>query len=245
MTAALQIITDAFRESNIIPENATPNTQQVTDGLRRLQNLINSAAGFDVGSSLREWPVGAGGYTDSMSGWSSAQWAYPQANVRLVTRLDSAQTIYMPFQPRDGARLAVVDSADNLGTYNLTLDGNGRTVENAATAVLATNGMSRSWMYRADLGDWVRVANLADEDAEMPFPEEFDDYFTIKLAMRVNPRYGRSLAAESTARLQEMETAIKARYRQRRNIHADTPVLAQNKRRMGRAVDPYNPGFGE
>jgi hypothetical protein len=244
MATALVILEDAHRESNITPMGATLNATQITESLRRLKALIASALGDDIGHPLEDWPVGVANYDDSMSGWSSADWAYPRSNVRLVLNIDSVQSIYLPFQPEDGARIALVDSGGNLATYNVTVYGNGRKVEGAASVTLSTDGESREWFYRADLGDWKLVSELADETVDMPFPSEFDDYWVMRLAMRLNPRYGRALTDESKARLAEVRNQIQARYTQRRRIHVEPGALQTNRASYGRPVDPYNPGFG-
>lgn len=243
MTTALVIITDSLRESNTIPLGAVPNTNQVAEGLRRLKALVASVYGADVGAPLVDWPVGVEDYQDSMSGWSESSWAYPRANSRLICNLGAATTVYFPLNPQDGARMSVVDRAGNFATYNLTVHGNGRTIEDALSKVLNTSA-TKDWFYRADQGTWVAMASLADENAAMPFPEEFDDYFVTKLAMRTNPQYGRAMSAESATRLVEMQQQIMARYRQTRSVHADPSVLVTNRTTYGRPTDPYNPGFG-
>lgn len=244
MTTALSIISDAYRESNITPAGTTLNATMEAEGFGRLLTLIASALGDDVGSPLSDWPIGNENYQDSMSGWSSSQWAYPRANVRLVLNLGAADTVYMPFQPEDGARVGLVDSGGNLATYPLTLSGNGRSIEDAASITVDSDGLAREWFFRADLGGWVRVTDLADTAAEMPFPKEFDDYWIIRLAMRLNPRFGRSLSDETKARLAEVTAQIQSRYHQRRVIHAEPGALQMNRISYGRSIDPYNPGFG-
>lgn len=244
MATALAIITDAYRESNIIPVGQVPTANHQAEAFTRLKALIASVYGNDLGAPLVDWPVGVAGYNESMAGWGSSNWAHPQPNVRLICNLESAQTVYLPFAPDDGARIEVVDRLGNFATYNLTLDGNGRNVEGAATAVLAADGYSEGFLYRADLGEWKLITTLPNTAAELPFPEAFDDYFVTMLAMRLNPRYGRSLSAETTAWLTEMRNMMSSRYRQTRKTIADPGVLVQNKARPGRPADPYNPGFG-
>jgi hypothetical protein len=245
VTAALAIITDGFRESNIIPLGQTPNANQQAEGLTRLKALIASVYGWDVGAPLRDWPVGISAYNESQAGWNSGDWSYPTANSRLIVNITTPQTIYLPQNPKEGARIGLVDIGGNLATYNVTVDGNGRTVEGQQSVVLDTDSAERAWIYRADKGNWERIDALANVDAEMPFPEEFDDYFVTQLAMRLNPRYGRAISQETATRMAEIKNQLVARYRQPRNIHADPGALQMNRTRYGRRVDPYNPPFGE
>src|SRR3546814_10657240 len=90
------------------------------------------------------------------------------------------------------SRLAVVDVAGNLATNTVTLHGNGRLIEGANTVLLNTNGIDKEWFYRADTANWVTYAPLI-EDATFPFPEEFDNYFILMLAMEINSTYGQEM----------------------------------------------------
>jgi hypothetical protein len=56
--------------------------------------------------------------------------------------------------------MGIVDPFRRLAAFPVTLDGNGRTIENAATLVLNTNGLNREWFYRADLGGWKKLPAL-------------------------------------------------------------------------------------
>lgn len=214
MTLASSIITDAYRESNLIPMGNAPNTNQTTEALGRLSSLILSTIGNEVGDSLDELNIG-GNYDQS----TVCSDAIPD-NARLVLNLSSARTLNLDPYPFEGQRLSFVDVAGNLATYNLTLDGNGRKIEGGATIVLSTNSDTRQWMYRSDLGEWVKVTTLASSDA-LPFPIEFDDYFITMLAMRLNPRYGQALAAETVMTLKRSRNQLRARYHAWKQIRSD------------------------
>jgi hypothetical protein len=244
MTTALQIITDAYRENNIVPNGAVLSAALEDEGFRRLKTLISSALGQDIGHPLVDWPVGVVSYNESMSGWGSDRWSSPRPNSRLVFNIDEPQTIYLPFDPWNGARISVLDRGGNFATHNVTLNGNGRSIEGTDDVVLATDDLNREWLYRADMGDWVRVVGLELSSEEMPFPDRFDDYWIIKLAIRLNPRFGRTMTEETKHRLAEVTAHIQSEYRQRRAIHAEPGSLQSNYRRFGRPIDPYNPGFG-
>lgn len=244
MATALAIITDAYRESNIIPVGQVPSTNHQNEAFTRLKALIASIYGNDLGAPLVDWPVGVEDYQESMAGWGSANWSYPQPNVRLVCNLGSAETVYMPFSPDNGARIAVLDRKGNFATYNLTLHGNGRTINGADSVTLNTNDYNEGFIYRADRGEWVLLTALANVNANMPFADAYDDYFVTLLAARLNPRYGRALSQETTAWLAEMRNKMQAEHRQTRKVTADPGVLTQNHARPGRQIDPYNPGFG-
>lgn len=209
MTLASDIITRAHRESNLIPLVATPNANQAAEALPLFNEQLLAALGFEAGADISDLNIG--GQFDQSACCST----WVPANARLVLNLAAARTLKIHPRPYEGQRLAIADAGNNLATRNLTLDGNGRRIEGAATLVLNVNGDSRQWLYRGDTANWVKITALAAGDS-MPFPQEFDSFFTTRLAMRINPRYGQGLAKETVAELTRIEGKLRARYRKPR-----------------------------
>lgn len=217
MTTVAEIIAAAYRESNLTALGVSPTSAQSTEALPRLQAIIQSALGAEVGYILEDWsvitatnitnPAGVALTTAQATAWR----VKPQA--RLQCALTAATTLYLDPQPQDGQRVAVVDAKLTFDTYNLTLDGNGRLIAGGLTKVLSTEGQTAEYIFNADAGEWLPVLGLTTSD-NMPFPEAFDDYFIIKLATRLNPRYGRPLAAESQAVMEGTREALRERYAQ-------------------------------
>ena len=96
----------------------------------------------------------------------------------------------------------------------ITLDGNGRLIDGAPQQQFSTPVALHQWLYRADLGTWVTVADLILTDA-MPFPEEFDDFFICTLAKRLAPRYNKLVSAETQQTAVVCLQRLQARYRQK------------------------------
>lgn len=217
MTTLRQIITDAFRESNVVAVGETPDADQLAEALRRLNAIIKSLYGNEFGEPLLTVNYGSLGLTNvygqAEDESSVVNSIYVPSNVRLIFNLSAATTLYLNPNPRDGARLAVIDNAGNLATKNATVNANGRLIESATTVVLNTNSLNREWFYRADLGAWTRVTDLVTDDT-LPFPEDFDDFFVTLLTMRLNPRYGAETGQEVVSVLQDMKRKFRARYRQ-------------------------------
>lgn len=233
MTLVSSILLDAYRESNLIAvDTSTLTSARETEALRRFTSLIASIIGWEAGENLKQWPVGTAGYVNPADDQRADVWRYPPVNSTLVLNLAVADTIYLPVNPSDGARIAVQDIGGNLATYNLTLNGNGRLVEAARTLVLSTNSLNRTWFYRADLGDWRRVTTLAATD-DMPFPIEFDDMFIILLAMRLNPRYGRKMDAQTISYLKRMQAMFTARYAQSENLSLPADIAVGHMSMQG------------
>jgi len=209
MTLASDIIQRAYREHNLRATGVAPSDAEQAEGLVLLNGILAAVPGFSAGRELND--INIGGQFDC----SNRVICFVPENARLVLNLGTAQTFKLHPRPYDGQRLAVADAGAELATYNVVLDGNGRTIEGAATVTLNTNGLARQWLYRADLADWKRLTDLALTDA-MPFPTEFDDYFVLMLALRLSPRQGPALRDESKVWLDRLETQLAARYRRPR-----------------------------
>jgi hypothetical protein len=226
VSLASDIITAAYREPEIVAKVTAPDTIEVAEGLALLNNLVLSVVGNEVGKELHDIAVG-GAYDQSqfVSSW------IPE-NARLVLNLGSARSVSAHPRPYDGQRMAIADAGNNLATRNLTLSGNGRLIEGATSVTLNVNGTARQWMYRADTGNWVRISSLAAGD-EMPFPQEFDDYFQVRLALRLVSRHSTSLAPESQLALRRAETQLRARYRRPRGQQDMGTLGLLNSNRYG------------
>jgi hypothetical protein len=215
VTVVSSIINDAFRESNILPLAKQPNDVQVTEALRLLNQLFSTIYGDEAGEALQDWPLGNFGRetTEYDLGVSNYHLDRPTINQRLLALNTEAKRVYLPLYPQDGSRMGIADPYGRLASFPIVLDGNGRTIEAAATLDLNTNGLYRDWFYRADLGNWMRLTGVALTD-EMPFPADFDIFFIILLAMRINPRYGRSMDAQSAEMFRGERRKFVARYLQ-------------------------------
>lgn len=237
MTLARAIIKGALRESNLLSLGFDPNANQNTEGLEKLQQIIAGVFGFKAGLQLREWPVGTDGVDDVTTSWTRSDWEIPPPNVRLMVSSTEAETIVLPSFPDNGARVGIVDLTGTMAAHPVTLDPNGKMIEGAATALAVNvNGANIEWMYRADLGNWVRLTLLGLDDS-LPFPIQFDPYFETTLAMRLNPRYGRSITQETAAALADSLAQMRATYRQRRNVRAPESVLRMSNIGRGGIVD--------
>ncbi len=214
MRLVSDIIFSAYRDANSVSINATLSPAEQAQGLSRMQSLVASIFGNEIGENLNDWPLGNYGRDPQYSiNLDPEMLVRPRINSRLIATAEEARTVYMPGYPSDGARTALIDPYARLAAYPVTLDGNGRTIEGVATLALNTNSLSRVWLFRGDLGDWVRVTDLGSF-SQMPFPTEFDDYFILSLAMRINPTFGRSMSPESAKRFRQQQQQIYARYAQ-------------------------------
>jgi hypothetical protein len=158
-----------------------------------------------------------------------------------MLNLEAPVSLYLHPQPDDGTRFAVADPSDNVATYNVTLYGNGRTIEGQPSIVLNTNGVTTEWYFRQDLADWIKYSPLVAEDT-FPFPEEFDDFFITMLALRLNPAYGTQLDGQSQMILQRTRSQFKARYQTHRQTKSEDGITRLPRTAADR--DNWTIGFG-
>lgn len=217
MTTIRDIVADALRESGILTIGDTPTADSYAEGVRRLNVLVQSMMGVELGDPFVPMSVGKSdapytfGSNDDYLRCLKERAVY--GSVRLNCNLEEPTTLYLDPNPREGARLSVIDIPGNFSVNKLTLNGNGRNIEGLPEVELDTDGLNRSWFYRADLGSWQVVTDLT-ENSDSPFPVDFDDWLTTMLAQRLNPRYGQSLAPETIASMQRVQKIFRARYRQ-------------------------------
>jgi hypothetical protein len=214
MTTASSIIADAYRESNLIPMGTSPTSNQQTEALTRLNVILASTIGNEVGDFLDD--INFGPPYDQ----SSLCAVFIPSNARLQLNLTASTTLNLSPVPFEGQRVHIIDVGNNLATYPVTINGNGRQIEGASSVTINTNSDNRTWMYRADIGGWVKIATLALGDS-LPFPLQFDDYFVTMLAMRLNPRYGQTIPSETIVALKRSRNLLRARYHAWKEIQSD------------------------
>jgi hypothetical protein len=217
MTTIRQLVTDGFRESGLIEVGGIPDADEFEEGLRKLNTVFKSLFGNELGDPLVPVNYGLNGltnsYAKSLDSSSVVNASFIPVNVRLILNIDTPVTLYLHPNPQDGARLGLIDNIGNFATENVTLNGNGRTIENTGSVVLSTDSVNREWFYRADLANWVRVIDLVAED-DSPLPVEFDDFLTTLLAFRLNPRYGAVTNTDTIEVTKRIKKFFSARYRQ-------------------------------
>lgn len=225
MTTAANIITAAFREGNITPVGSVPTVAEQTEALDALNRLVLSAFGFTIGNQLKEWQIPQVQRTGTVSrtypllpgadiSLVPTYNLYPPPNSRIVWD-GSERTIFLQESPCDGAVMGLVKASGAGGAIPgvLTINGNGRTIDGNNVVTSDALPLPARWFYRSDYADWRPVvAVLATDD--MLFPPELDDLWICSLAVRLAPRFGKTVAASTTARFAEMTAAFRSRYQQ-------------------------------
>ncbi len=225
-TLISQIITDAFFNDNIVPLNGTPTTAEQTRALRLLQQIVDEWVTSCAGELLNDWRIPGDTATAPVTGQQrdprdpygdnaiATVYPYPPINHRLVTKITSAQTVYMPQYPNDGSIIDLADAGSS--SVNLTLDANGRKIESAATVVLDPSAVGeRRWFFRADLQNWQRMTTLTNDSVGVsPFPSKYDALLAAETTIRLLAGLGKS-PSESTLGIRDRGlTKFKAQYKQ-------------------------------
>ena len=249
MTVVSQIITDAYRQSNLLAINTVPTEPQVLEALRYLNRIVKSVFGNEAGDPFTAFPIGRA-HISRPQGYPwydqtpDNDWFVPK-NTRVMLNLDAGVNLYLHPAPDDGSRFAAIDTSENLSTNNAVVFGNGRLIENQFSITLDVDGTDKEWFYRADIGNWLLYAPLL-ADIDFPFPEEFDDYFITLLAIRLNPAYGVALDPQSKMVFDRSLRQLRARYTQ--DIQAPSelglirmPRTAYDRDMWGNTYGYYNP----
>lgn len=217
MTLTSEIITDAFRQSNLLAIGVTPTALMQAEALRYLNRIVKSVFGNEVGDPLTAFPLGRDNISrpSGYPYWDNAppfDWYVPK-NIRVMLNLTDSINLYLTPAPDDGSRFAAIDASGDLSTFPVTVYGNGSTIENALSIVLDTDGYNAEWLFRADLGNWQKSSPLILTDT-FPFPEEFDFFFIIQLALVMNPTFGVQMDPQTTATWGRARSQLRARYHQ-------------------------------
>lgn len=238
MTTARSLIQSAFREGNLIDANAVPTDNELAEGLEKLNRYIRGVFGFEMGEPLADWLVPAPQRTaavaanypqmpfplDASAGLMSIPYSadlsaqvyrYPPKNSRIVWG-QTGESCWFPEQPDDGCRMGFVIGSGERGGDNaaqLTIDGNGKLIGTQSSVTLTTASPAMEWMYRADLGVWKPLVNMALDD-DCLFPFELDDLWICALAIRLAPSFEKKVHPVTQATFSAMLSKLKARYRQ-------------------------------
>lgn len=211
MTTLTTIINNAFRESGITAVGTTPDTNESAEALTILVNYINSLFFDELGEFLTSYNVGTNGITYGPPDDQTIT-TVVKTNSQLQCNLTGPTTLYLPPIPSDGSLLNVLDISGNFATFPLTLNGNGRTINGAASLVLNTNASNTLFEYDDIQGRWNIVTIPALGTDVSPFKSQFDDMLVIALAMRLNPRYGAETHPETIEYFNRLMKQFKRRY---------------------------------
>lgn len=204
------LLNRALRLAGHVPDNAQPRAAQLTDALRRLNAAINSLFGEELGERLVDYKV---------SDLVEINNSFVPNNSRIIGDGTTNVTLKLMKFPQNGSRLGIVG---DFATHSLTLTAEASyTIEGASSITLSANSTRREWFFRADQGNWVRLAPLVVTD-EPPFTEEFDQLLEIMTAIRLDPT---KISDVLIAAGKRMTAQFKNRYRQSIEMASEWALL--------------------
>jgi hypothetical protein len=205
------VIKAALRKMGGLASGDDPTADEVTDALTSYNSLLRSMFGTIVGQRL------------SPQAAAASLTAEPGGQYQIAA---SAMTITLPANPKNGARVGVVDSNLNFAVNTCTVARNGRSLEGAAANLsLTTAGGGRTWFFRGDTGNWVREADQAIDDTVF-FPDNLIAYLPDMLAVYIASEYGAEIRPDVVAKSIEGREAFKRIYSRRGRNQADAPLGA-------------------
>jgi hypothetical protein len=212
VTTIRQIVTEAFRESNLTQVGDVPDGAEYQEAEAKLLSFIRSVFGSEFGENLYNIHIHETGFSF-------------RPNSRLIVDSRTVSEIQLPSRPQDGERFAVVDPRGLIQPFApLRVFSNTGTIEGDNEVILDTPNAELELFYRADMGQWKVLSPLTSDD-QLPFPAEFDDFFILWLAFRLNPRFGVETRPESVEMYRRIRKLFMARYKQVRQQMAELGLV--------------------
>jgi len=203
------VIKAALRKMGGLASGDEPTADEVTDARIAYNSMLRSMFGTIIGPRL------------SPQAAAASLTAEPGGQYQIAA---SAITITLPVNPRNGARVGVVDSNLNFATNTCTIARSGRLLEGAAANIsLTTAGASRTWFFRGDTGNWIREADQSVDDA-VYFPDELVAYMGDMLAVYIASEYGGEIRPDVVAKAIEGRAAFTRVFSRRGRNQADAPL---------------------
>lgn len=241
MTKISQLIVDAYQVNNLIGLTETPSSAEQAKAFRIFERIWRGALNQEIGEKLNTSNIGSLGvvkptfsYLNNATSEVVSPYFLP-VNRRFTLNLDAPVVSYLPIDPEDGARFAVVDVSGNLATNTFTIKGNGRTIETLPQLVLNTDKYSGEWFYRADLGNWMRITDLTVND-DFPLPKEYEEYFVMMINIRLLVGENVNPAVEIAPIMADLRKRIKSHYRQTVTVGPEQALIRTTNNRYYRGV---------
>lgn len=213
MTTLNEICISAFRESQTFDLERVPSDAELNEALARLKNIIELHTRPPVQTVWlgrdRRLVAERGQIVRDFTGLQERNPVPADTYVNLL--LDQSYEVFLPSSPGDGSVVSFIDVAGTLGAHELTIVGNGNLISGQPSILLDQTGSTTKLMYRRDLAEW-RPVGVLEGASQMPYPTEFDDFWIIMLAMRMNPRYGKEISPITLQVFNDVRSRFMSRY---------------------------------
>jgi hypothetical protein len=208
-------ITRAYREGAIRPiGSGTPNTDELDEGLYRLNALWKGIRATALGEVIHDWqlpnktrtaPYDANNinqfYPQNLSGFNQPSTGWDTGDDSAGLGVLNHRQHYPPINCRI---LCKITGSDNTAyfpqfpydgarmaivdigmTETLVIQGNGRLIDGSTSYNFTAGSTPMEWLYRADIANWVPIGSDLVLTDTLPLPPEFDDFFVCGTAIRL------------------------------------------------------------
>lgn len=195
-TTVAQLIARSMRVISILGDGETATASQSADAVEVFNQLQRSLFGTSIGVKLSSETI----TTTTIR------------NGALYEAGSATATLTCPANPKAGWRFGVADSKAALAAFPVTVNPNGRRFKgSAANGTLNTDGLSETYFFRDDTGDWVLEADLA-LSSTVYFPDELMGGLAAMLAVSLANEYGKEAPPATQRRAAEGQLAFIHRY---------------------------------
>lgn len=224
MATAAATILLALRKLRVVGQGANPSSSQQTDAFTELKHMIREMTENGLGHPF---------IARRISSSYELETDYPAVRLQLEA---GGLTVTLPkgdgSRPvRDGMMVDIVDAAAAFSGSNVTVARNGWKINGSAGN--ETLSASRRYFFRAELGDWKTVSDMASVSADLPFPTEFDYGIALMLAKRLEGEYGQPLGPADSRAASNARRALYARYVKPGDVSFEHAVAMLGESSMG------------
>jgi hypothetical protein len=224
VTTVHEIITRAYRESNLVVIGLSPTLEEQEEGLVLYNQLQKELLGFEFGDRL-----GAINLSSLADGVVA-----PVLNCEILLDTNNL-TLIIPDSADNGSRIRVRDVTWRLATFPLSVTTPNSRIEGGAFLVLDQAGSSTDLWYSTYLNQWLRVKDALLPDV-FPFDKEDEAFFELSLAVSLSGRSGLPVAPETGARYKKALSRFRSKYNKPKKVDSEQGLL-----RLSRINNAYHP----
>ena len=210
MATAAETIKLALRKLRVVGQGENPSSAEQADALVELNHFIREIVENGLSPPFLDVRVESSIELDT---------SYPALRLQcmsggLTITAPKGDEVMRPIP--DGYRIQIVDVAGAFAASNVTFARNGWKI--AGSAANATLTAGATYFFRADLGDFKLVADLAAGDS-LPFSTQFDYGMALMLAKRLEGEYGQPLGPNDARAAARARVAFYAHYVKPGEVH--------------------------
>lgn len=218
MTHLRDTIARALRIAGLIDAEEDPEFSQLTAAQDSFNQMVRSLAGNGLGGGLTPVDFSVPTGEDAVTSVTVEPGSLLQCN------LLQASSVTLPANPKNGARVGVVDASRSFNNYHVQVSPNGRSVEGVHSSLtISTNDDNRIWMFCEHSGNWELERDLTLDD-DLYWSEDVVDAMTHMLAARLATENGAPISQSLSDLTSEGRATIVRRYGRKARFQSNPAV---------------------